>query len=328
MTHWHYNAVLAIFMKYMVVKQHVEDGTMNRVLETSDNSPERATAASQTAVPVLFDVSEHGVGLATINHPDTLNCLDDATLLALDQILDRCETDDQIRILCLAAAGKHFCAGADIRAIASISQDVAPDPSLTGVLRRLKSLPMPTIAMVQGACIGGGVALVACCDMAVAATDTSFSISEVRLGIPPAALLPFLLPAFGPRALKRYALTADRFDADDASHKGFVHQVCERDRLCETTAKIVQALLRSEPRAVSDIKRHINDPESASLESENLSRLEKLVIDRMLSPEAGEGISAFLEKRRPVWAPPVTEEDLSRFLASASKATLMTGKQA
>jgi len=260
-----------------------------------------------SAVAVSLAVDGRGVATAIFDRPAAFNALSGDLLRDLKAILDRCDGDTGIRVLCLRANGKHFSAGADLQKLhggESTSAQAAPAaPSIPDVLRRLKALRVPTLAMVHGACIGGAVAIVASCDLVIAQPDAFFSIPEVRIGIPPAALLPYLLPAMGARQLCRYALTGDRFGAEDALRFGLVHALARNGDLAETAAPLLDGLLRGEPGALSETKAILNELARAGLSDAAEVAWEQRTVDRMASATVEEGVAAFREKRPPNWYP-------------------------
>lgn len=253
---------------------------------------------------LLFEQDERGVATVTFNRPGSFNCLDQQSLGELIAILDNCERDADIRLLCIRAAGKHFCAGADVRTLpgqADRRDAVDSAPTLSTMLRRLNTTPLPTIALVQGACIGGGAGLVSCCDVVIAETTAFLSISEVRLGIPPAALVPYFVSVIGQRLLRRYALSGERIDATRAQHIGLVHEVCAPGQLAGMAEPIIDALLRGGPLSISQTKRMIAEAAPVALSEEREAELMMHFNEIIASPEAKEGVSAFLEKRIPRW---------------------------
>jgi methylglutaconyl-CoA hydratase len=253
---------------------------------------------------ILFDIDARGVATLTLNRPEKFNNFDAESIGAFLAALDRCERSPAIRVLCIRAAGKHFCAGADVRQLPrkpSPGETRPEEPALTAMLRRLNSLPIPTVALIQGASIGGGAGLVACCDVAIAEADAYLMISEVRLGIPPAALVPYFAGAIGQRQLRRYALSGERIGAARAREISFVHEVCAPGQLSETAAPILDAFLLGGPRAIARTKDLIAEAVPVAWSEEADAALVAQLGDIVESPEATEGVAAFLEKRKPSW---------------------------
>jgi len=258
------------------------------------------------ATPLTVTCAD-GVAWLRLNRPDRRNALNDTLVAALGDALDAVARDDAIRAVVLAGAGRHFCAGADLAwmqhlAASGPSANLADATALAEVLHRLDTLDRPTLARVQGAATGGGLGLAACCDLVVAAESAVFALSEVKLGLIPAVIAPYVVTALGPRAARSYALTGERFDVATAQRLGLVHTV-EPDSDLDTRVQVLLAeLLGNGPEALAEVKRLIRDvtgaPRDAALRDETARRN----ADRRCSAEAREGIAAFLEKRRPGWA--------------------------
>jgi methylglutaconyl-CoA hydratase len=246
-----------------------------------------------------------GGAVVTLNRPDVHNAFDDVLIGHLGDCLDALARRSDVRVVVLAGHGKSFSAGADLgwmRRMAGYteSENRADAMSLARLMHRLDTLPMPTIARVHGAAIGGGVGLVACCDIALASTAASFALSEVRLGLIPAVISPYVIGAIGPRAARRYMLTAERFDAAEARRIGLVHQVAEPDDLDGLVATIVAAIKLGGPQAIAETKRlalDVGGAPSEAMRADTAARIARL----RASPEGKEGVSAFLEKRKPGW---------------------------
>ena len=252
----------------------------------------------------LFDQAKRGIATITLNKPESFNTFDPQSISEFVGILDMCARNAGVRLLCIRAAGKHFCAGADVRALpGQVGPIDAGDrgPTLSTMLRRLNAMPLPTIALVQGACIGGGAGLVSCCDVVIAETTAFLSISEVRLGIPPVALIPYFAAVIGQRQLRRYALSGERINATQARDIGFVHEICPPGQLASAAEPIIDALLRGGPLALAQTKRMIEEAAPMALSEEREAALAADFDEIIASPEAKEGVSAFREKRTPRW---------------------------
>ncbi|CAG0971755.1 partial Enoyl-CoA-hydratase, partial [Gammaproteobacteria bacterium] len=165
----------------------------------------------------------------------------------------------------------------------------------------LDRLPKPTVALVQGAAFGGGMGLVACCDIALAAKAAKFCLSEVRLGLVPAVVGPYVLRAIGPRAMRALALGAEIVGADCAFHMGLVHEVAQEGALISARDRIVEALLLGAPGAQAEVKRLVRLYENRTPDASLLMETAHLLAERRASPEGVEGLNGFLEKRRPDW---------------------------
>ena len=248
-----------------------------------------------------------GVGIITLNRPERHNAFDDALIEELTAAVTAMADDPAVRVLVLSGTGKSFCAGADLnwmkRAAAfSPEESVADARALAEMLRVLAQTEKPTVARVQGAALGGGVGLVAACDIAIATYDAQFTLSEVKLGIIPAVISPHVINAIGERAARRYMLTAERFAAAEAYRIGLVHEIVpDQAALDDAVGEIVDALLKNGPAALARCKELIRavawKPLSASVIEDTAQRI--AMIRR--SDEAREGMDAFLEKRPPSW---------------------------
>lgn len=249
------------------------------------------------AETLKVELSPRGVATIFLNRPERSNAFDQ---LMLDELARECfvrGSDDATRIIVLRGLGKHFCAGADLSARGNGKGDEsAAHASLADVLTALDRLPKPTIAAVHGAAVGGGAAVVACCDIAIATEAAFFSVPEVRAGMAPLGVAPFLARALGERSFIRYGLTGERFSAADALRLGLVHEMVEADKLDERLATIVDALLHGAPGAQRDFKNEMRNAVTPLV-------IKRSNADIHRSPEAQEGITSFKEKRKPNWYP-------------------------
>jgi len=257
--------------------------------------------------PVLVARGERGVARLTLDRPERHNAFDDEILAALDAALGELAADRSVRVVVLAATGKSFCAGADLgwmrrHAEASEAENLRDAEALAATLRRLAQMPQPTLARVQGAAYGGGVGLVAACDLAVAAEDAHFRLSEVRLGLIPAVIAPLVCAAIGPRAARRYMLTAERFDATAALALGLVHELAPAGGLEGALERLVGELLEGGPEALAAAKRLVAAVAGRPLDAALGGETARLIAERRASPEGREGMSAFLDKRPPAWS--------------------------
>jgi len=253
------------------------------------------------------------VGVVTLNRPEKHNAFDDELIAELTGTLRSLEADDATRVVVLSAAGRSFSAGADLnwmRRMAGYSKEDNQNDAmhLAALMRTLCFLRKPTIARVQGPAYGGGVGLVACCDVAVASHDASFALSEAKLGLIPAVVAPYVVAAIGERAARRYFLTGERFPAAEAWRLGLVHElVQDHAELDERIGEIVDAMLACGPvaqREAKDIIRAVaNRPITSELIQDTAERIARI----RSSPEGREGVASFLEKRRAAWLPPEPE---------------------
>lgn len=255
------------------------------------------------------------IGLVTLNRPDRHNAFDDALITELTDALRSMEAEDGIRCVVLSSVGRSFSAGADLnwmRRVAGASQDENKRDAmaLAALMRTLAELKKPTIARVQGPAYGGGVGLIACCDIAVATLNATFALSEAKLGLIPSVISPYVVAAIGARAARRYFLTAEPIDASDAWRLGLIHEIAKDDEdLDEKIGDIVEALLACGPVAQAECKSLIravaNRPVTSELIQDTADRIAKV----RSSPEGMEGVKAFLEKRRASFLPPEPEPD-------------------
>jgi methylglutaconyl-CoA hydratase len=255
---------------------------------------------------LLTKIDEKHIATLTLNRPLIHNAIDDTLILELTNALRDLESKPQVRAVLLTSSGSSFCAGADLhwmRRMASFSQDenLRDAEALAGLLRRLSVLAKPTMAVVQGPAYGGGVGLVAACDIAVAADSAVFSLSEVRLGLIPATISPYVIAAIGARAARRYFLTGERFTAAEAHRLGLVHEVVAADQLQRAAERMLGALLEGGPRAQAEAKRLVADVANKPIEPALLDDTAKRIASVRASAEGREGITAFLEKRKPNW---------------------------
>lgn len=258
-----------------------------------------------TDAPVL--VTRDGpVARVTLNRPQLHNAFDEALIDGLTAAFLGFYDDDS-RVVVLAGAGKSFSAGADLNWMQRAAgydeeRNRADARALELMLRTIDDCPKPVLALVQGAAIGGGVGLVAACDIAVAGEAAQFATSEVRLGIVPAVIAPFVVRAIGPREARRWFLTAERFGAAEARRIGLVHEVVPTGELEARVAAMVGELLKGGPEALASAKQLVRlvemMPQGGSIRAEATVGI---IAERRASAEGREGIGAFLEKRKPAW---------------------------
>jgi methylglutaconyl-CoA hydratase len=254
---------------------------------------------------VKLHIEAH-VATVTLNRPEVRNAFNDATIAALTDAFAALASNDAVRAIVLAAEGVGFCAGADLnwmRRMAEYSRDenLADAAKLAEMLRVVYTCAKPTVARVQGDVFAGGMGLVAACDMAVSVDTASYCLSEVRLGLIPATIGPYVVRAMGPRAAHRYALTAERFSAAEALRIGFVHAVVPADALDAKVAELTGALVNAGPAAVRASKRLVQDVAEREIDAALIARTVQGIADIRASDEGREGIQAFLQKRKPAW---------------------------
>ena len=254
---------------------------------------------------ITLKIDERQIATLTLNRPVIHNAFDDLLIREITTTLRDLETKE-LRALVLASTGPSFSAGADLqwmKRMSSASMDVNQRDAeeLSGMLRRLQLFPRPTIAVVQGAAFGGGVGLIAACDIAIASELATFSLSEVRLGLIPSVISPYVMGAIGERQVRRYFLTGERFTSAEALRIGLVHDVVAPDNLARTVEKITDAILLGGPKAQIAAKRLINDFAGKPIVPDMLDETARRIASIRSSPEGREGVAAFLDKRQPNW---------------------------
>jgi methylglutaconyl-CoA hydratase len=253
------------------------------------------------------DVRE-GVALVTLARPEVHNAFDDTSIAELTRALRELDGDARVRAVVLLGDGKSFCAGADLnwmRRMAGYSHDenLADASALAAMLQTLHTLSKPTIARVHGASFGGGVGLIACCDIAFASQDATFALSEAKLGLIPATIGPYVVAAIGSRYAGRYFLSGERFSAAEAFRIGLVHDIYTLDELDARINEFLGALLLAGPRAQAEAKLLIGAVASRAIDDTVIADTAERIARVRGSPEGKEGVAAFLEKRQPQWVP-------------------------
>ena len=254
----------------------------------------------------LIVSTEGHVARITLNRPDVRNAFNDEVIAELTQAFTQVGQDPQVRAVVLAADGPAFCAGADLnwmRRMADYTraENLADAGALAEMLRTIHSCLKPTIARVQGDVFAGGVGLVAACDMAVSVDTATYCLSEVKLGLIPATISPYVIRAMGARAAQRYFLTAERFSAAEAHRIGMVHEVVSADQLDAKVAELTQALVSASPNAVRSCKMLVNEVAGRDIDAELIAKTVEGIADIRSSTEGKEGVQSFLQKRKPSW---------------------------
>lgn len=250
------------------------------------------------------------VGRITLARPERHNAFDDSLVAELTEALRSMAAEDGIRVVVLASTGRSFSAGADLngmRRMAGASKDANKRDAmaLAALMRTLAELRKPTVARVQGPAYGGGVGLVACCDIAVATKAATFALSEAKLGLIPAVISPYVVAAIGPRAAHRYFLSAEAMDAAEAHRLGLIHEVAGNEAdLDARIGRIVDALLACGPVAQAECKSLVRAVAGLPITGELIQDTAERIARIRASPEGSEGVAAFLEKRRASWVPP------------------------
>ena len=242
----------------------------------------------------------------TMSRPDVRNAFNDEVIAQLTQAFRQLGARDDVRCIVLAAKGPAFCAGADLnwmRKMADYSREenLADADKLAEMLRLIYECPKPTVARVQGDVVAGGMGLVAVCDIAVSVDTAHYCLSEVKLGLIPATISPYVIRAMGARAAHRYFLTAERFSAAEALRIGFVHEVVNAGQLDAKVAEITTALCNASPNAVKMCKKLLQDVADREISQPLIDATVAGIADTRSSPEGKEGVSSFLQKRKPSW---------------------------
>ena len=261
---------------------------------------------STASARVLTQRDEYGNVTVNLNRPDVHNAFDPEMVAALTEVLEAIARDDSIRAVVIAGEGKSFCAGADIAhmrksARFTKAQNHRNATESARMFHALYTLNKPTVAAVHGAVRGGGCGIVAACDIAIATRTATFRLSEVKIGIIPAMISPYIIGAMGERQARRYMLSGEEFDAAEAWRTGLVHDIVEEQELATRVGEMLGQLYSSGPRAVHAIKQLIPTSAHSPIGPEIVGATAKIIADLRATPEAQEGLTAFLEKRKPSW---------------------------
>jgi len=274
----------------------------------------RKTAGDDAGVTVAafttIEVSERNdIALVTLNRPDVHNAFNETLIAELTDALRALDTNPRIRAIILLAAGKSFCAGADLKWMERMAgyayeQNIADAGALARLLQTLAGVGKPTIARVHGASFGGGVGLVACCDIAIATQDATFALSEGKLGLIPATIGPYVVEAIGARHARRYMLTAEKFDAAEAYRIGLVHDIVpDVESLDARVNELLGSLLLAGPHAQKAVKALIRAVAHRPIDERVIADTAERIATIRASDEGREGIGAFLTRRSPEWVP-------------------------
>jgi methylglutaconyl-CoA hydratase len=255
---------------------------------------------------VLFDVDNRGVATVTLNNPEKHNAFDDSIIFALNHLFQAIAQCHDINVMVLASSGKNFSAGADLAwmqrmASYSYEENLSDANALAQMLKNLNFLPQPTIAKVQGAAFGGAVGLASCCDIVLASDKASFCLSEVKLGLIPATISPYVVNAIGQKASRRYFQTAERFFADKAQQLGLVDEIYPLTALDSAVTEMVNTLLANGPLAVRQAKQLAFDVAYQDIDEALIKNTCERIAAIRVSAEGQEGLTAFFEKRQPAW---------------------------
>ena len=256
---------------------------------------------------VTTALDDRGIATVTLNNPNKHNAFDDAIIRDLTDAFTAVERDPKVRVMILASNGKSFSAGADLnwmkRMVSySYEENLRDSRALAAMLKTLNFMSKPTIARVQGAAFGGAVGLVSCTDIAIATDRAAFSLSEVRIGLTPATISPYVIAAIGQRAARRYFITAERFSAQEALRLGLLSQVvADETELDRTIDTVASNLLTNSPAAVSAAKELVFAVAQREISDPLIDDTCRRIADIRISTEGQEGLTAFLEKRTPAW---------------------------
>lgn len=256
---------------------------------------------------VLLDTTLDGVATVTLNQPDVHNAFSAEVIERLDDIFEDLKGADGVHVVVLRGAGKSFSAGANLnwmKAAADFTEAENKEDSafFSRMLNKLNTLPQVTIAAVQGPAVGGGTGLIAACDVAIGVSSSWFCFSEVKLGLIPAVISPYVVEAIGPRAARRYFLTAERFGAEEAHRLGLLHEVvADQAALDAKVHELIGAVFQTAPGAVDAAKDLIRTVQHQEIDNGLISETAKRIAERRASDEGREGTSAFLEKRKASW---------------------------
>ncbi|MBM3408717.1 MAG: enoyl-CoA hydratase [Betaproteobacteria bacterium] len=259
--------------------------------------------------PVLMSVDARGVATLTLNRPEVGNAYDGALIEAAFNCMMQLSERTDLRVVVIRGNGRHFQVGADLSWLESVRQqspdhNVRASRAVADLMRRLNHLPVPTVALVQGACFGGGTGLIASCDIVIGADNARFSIAETRWGMMAGIIIPQLNDAISVRQVRRYALTGERFDAAEALRIGLIHQIVPPDNLAAEGARIVDALLQNAPHANALTKQVALEYAWSDLSERDFDRLVEQHAGKRQSPEAQEGLASFHGKRPANWYTP------------------------
>lgn len=255
---------------------------------------------------LISNLDHRGVLTITMNRPEVHNAFDEKQIARLTEVLSKAASDDSVKLIVLGSEGKHFCAGADINYMQRMGnntrqQNLEDAAALAGLMKTLNILPKPTIAKVQGAAYGGAVGLVCCCDIAIGATSTVLSLSEVKIGLVPATIGPYVISAVGQRTARRLFISGERVAAHAAQSMGLLHSVVEDELLNDAVQGVLDSLLENSPNAMAAAKRAVFKLTSEEITDEMIEYSIDMIAELRESEEGREGTAAFLEKRSASW---------------------------
>lgn len=257
---------------------------------------------------VLFNIDNRGVASITLNRPEVHNAFDDEVIGQLIDCLDLVESNPDARVAVIASNGKHFSAGADLNWMKRMAEldfdgNVKDAGQLAMLMSKLDQLKVPVLSVVQGAAYAGALGLLCCSDFTLASQRAVFCVSEVRIGLSPAVISPYVVAVIGERAARRYFLSAEVFDADEAARLDLVQRIVPEDQLLTQRDEIVSNWLAMSPQALAETKKLIRRVARRPLDDETIRYTQELIARIRVSDEGQEGLTAFFEKRAPDWKP-------------------------
>lgn len=256
---------------------------------------------------ILLQIESNGIATLTLNRPDVHNAFDSNMILEMTKALSELSNDPSVRLVVLKSLGKHFSAGADVswmRKMADSDEiaNLSDADALAKLMNTLHRFKKPTLAIVQGNAYGGGVGLIACCQIVIAASSAQFCFSETKLGLIPAVISPYIVRAIGQRNARAYFLNAKTFDASRALQMGLCHEVVSPEALEQSAQEMLAMLLRNGPKALVAVNDLIDNLQTFEINETLMSMTAKTIATLRVSPEGQEGLNAFLERREPSWA--------------------------
>jgi methylglutaconyl-CoA hydratase len=272
-----------------------------------------ATVKPLVPTTLALDIRD-GIALIVLARPEVHNAFDDTLIAELTAVLRAIDADDGVRAVVLLGDGRSFCAGADLNWMRRMAgygraENLADAGALATMLATLANLGKPTIARVHGNAFGGGVGLVACCDIAIGAHDATFALSEAKLGLIPATIAPYVIEAIGARAARRYFLTAERFTAAEAYRIGLLHDIAPADELDARVNEVLGALLVAGPAAQREAKALIRAVAGRPVDAAVIADTVRRIAAVRASKEGREGVAAFLARRAAAWVPPALRDE-------------------
>ncbi|AUI87943.1 gamma-carboxygeranoyl-CoA hydratase [Vibrio azureus] len=275
--------------------------------------PSSVTPINQRQDNVLWEVDTLGVATLTLNRIDKHNAFDACMIDLMIQRLDYLALRTDVRCLVIRANGKHFSAGADLNWMRSMvnsskQQNLDDAQNLARLMHTLDNFPQPTIAIIQGSAFGGALGLICCCDIAIAADNAKFCLSEVKLGLVPATIGPYVVRAMGNRQARRYMLSAEMMTAKVAEQHGIVHEVHPSDSVDTALEQLIDTLLLNSPDAMRKAKTLCQQCHQAPIDGQLIHYTSQLIADIRVSPQGQDGLYAFLEKRTPSWVVKKTKD--------------------